>query len=119
VRDLQHFFRRGRFFSIVLPPNEGKILVHLLSPAIVRPLSIDHLAALELGANDRSAGLSDCPSKSRGAAARVLMSAPDKMTRCVLWQKEFWGSVDVRFGSKAGMTACLRDVRFTPKSGHC
>jgi hypothetical protein len=27
-------------------------------------------------------------------------------------------SADVRFGSKADMTACPRDVRFTPKSGH-
>jgi hypothetical protein len=25
---------------------------------------------------------------------------------------------DVRFGSKADINACLRDVRFTPKSGH-
>jgi len=25
---------------------------------------------------------------------------------------------DVRFGSKADIEACLRDVRFTPKSGH-
>jgi hypothetical protein len=25
---------------------------------------------------------------------------------------------DVRFGSKADMTACLCDVRFTPESGH-
>jgi len=25
---------------------------------------------------------------------------------------------DVRFGSQADIEACLRDVRFTPKSGH-
>jgi hypothetical protein len=27
-------------------------------------------------------------------------------------------AADVRFGSKADIKACLRDVRFTPKSGH-
>ena len=27
-------------------------------------------------------------------------------------------SEDVRFGSKADISACVRDVRFTPKSGH-
>ena len=25
---------------------------------------------------------------------------------------------DVRFGSKADIVTCLRDVRFTPESGH-
>ena len=28
------------------------------------------------------------------------------------------GAVHVRFGSKADMSACPRDVRFTPNSGH-
>jgi hypothetical protein len=28
-----------------------------------------------------------------------------------------WG-LNVRFGSKADIEACLRNVRFTPKSGH-
>ncbi len=27
-------------------------------------------------------------------------------------------ALDVRFGSKADMGACVRDVRFTPESGH-
>ncbi len=27
-------------------------------------------------------------------------------------------ALDVRFGSKADISACVRDVRFTPKSGH-
>jgi hypothetical protein len=37
VRDLQHFFGRGSFISIVLPPKEREILVHLMSPAVVDP----------------------------------------------------------------------------------
>jgi hypothetical protein len=28
-------------------------------------------------------------------------------------------AVNVRFGSKADMNRSNRDVRFTPKSGHC
>jgi hypothetical protein len=35
-----------------------------------RSLDIDHLGALELAANDRSAGLFDCPSKSGAAASK-------------------------------------------------
>src|SRR5262249_48877222 len=34
VHGLQHFFGRGRFVSIVLPPDERKILVHLMSPTV-------------------------------------------------------------------------------------
>jgi hypothetical protein len=60
----QHFFGRESFVSIVLPPNERKILLHLMPPAVVDPSTSTTLGALEPGANDRSAGLFDCPSNS-------------------------------------------------------
>ena len=36
---------------------------------------------------------------------------------CHFAARQSWGP-NVRFGSKADIEACLRDVRFTPKSGH-
>ena len=64
MRDLQqHFFGQRSFVSIVLPPNERKILVHL-SLRQLRSLDIDYVANLNRGANDRQAGLFDCPSNS-------------------------------------------------------
>src|SRR5205823_1168438 len=33
----RHFFGRGRFVAIVLPPNERKFLVHLMPPVVVDP----------------------------------------------------------------------------------
>jgi hypothetical protein len=41
-----------------------------------------------------------------------------ELVGCALWQKKFWGSVNVRFGSDADIAARPRDVRFTPESGH-
>ena len=73
MRNLQHFFGRGRFFSIVLPPNERKILVHFDVSGSCRSLDIDYLGALELGANDRLAGLSDCPSEFAGNCSEGLV----------------------------------------------
>ena len=37
VHGLEHFFGRGRFVSVVLPPNERKILAHWMSPADADP----------------------------------------------------------------------------------
>jgi hypothetical protein len=34
-------------------------------------------------------------------------------------QRALGGHLDVRFGSKADILLGLRDVRFTPESGHC
>ena len=43
-----------------------------------RSLDIDYLGALELGANDRSAGLFDCPSKSGDRKCRGRMQSADR-----------------------------------------
>ena len=87
MRDFQHFFGRDRFVSIVPPPKERKILVHLMPP-VCRSLDIDYLGALELGANDRSAGLFDCPSKLETAASKGsgLRDGPVRQS-CLLYPR--------------------------------
>jgi len=80
VSDFRHFFGRGRFVSIVPPPKAREDSRSFDTSGSCRSLDIDYLGALEPGANDHSAGLFDCPSKSGDSCFQGLVASRQSAT---------------------------------------